>query len=161
MFGTELDTAYFDNTVIQNNNNDIIQLKNTNVQKQEHALDQTTKPITYDPKDALINPVFQQNEQKILELQKELEQQKHLNSEQKREYEPLVDRYLSKKKDVFKLINISLTVLLGISTHYVISDLIKNYLLNNDFTSNKENLIKVAYPVFVFLLLWSFKVFNK
>lgn len=158
MFGTELDTAYFNTT---NQTNHVPSINNHNIQEQEHTNDTNSKSITFDPKDALINPLFQQNEQKIVELQTELEKQKQLNLEQKKDYEPLVDRYLSKKKDVFKLINISLTILLGISAHYVISDLIKNYLLTNDFTSSKENMIKLAYPLIVFLLLWSFKVFNK
>ena len=40
-------------------------------------------------------------------------------------------------------------------------NLIKTYLNNNDFSSNKETFIKLLYPFGVLLVLWSFKVFNK
>ena len=73
----------------------------------------------------------------------------------------IYDRFLSKKKDVMKLLAISLTVLLAISTNFVMCDLIKKYLMNNDFSDNKETIIKTMYPLSTFILLWSTKVFNK
>lgn len=73
----------------------------------------------------------------------------------------IFDRFASKKKDVFKLLNISLSVLLAISLHYVMGDIIKVYLRNNDFTYNKEVFVKTMYPASVLLILWSLKVFNK
>lgn len=75
--------------------------------------------------------------------------------------ESIIDRYASKKKDVFKLINISLSVLLAISIHFVVVDIVKTYIRNNDFTYNKETWIKCMYPISVLLIMWSFKVFNK
>ena len=88
-----------------------------------------------------------------------MQQQKSLNNTSPKE--PLYERYISKKKDVLKLISISLTVLLGISMHFVFSDLIRSYLEFNDFTYNKESMIKAAYPLCVFFVMWSLKVFNK
>lgn len=75
--------------------------------------------------------------------------------------ESIIDRYASKKKDVFKLINISFSVLLAISIHFVVVDIVKTYIRNNDFTYNKETWIKCMYPISVLLIMWSFKVFNK
>lgn len=75
--------------------------------------------------------------------------------------ESIIDRYASKKKDVFKLINISFSVLLAISIHFVVVDIVKTYIRNNDFTYNKETYIKCMYPISVLLIMWSFKVFNK
>ena len=94
----------------------------------------------------------------LKELQHELEKQRSMN---KRDSEPLYERFISKKKDVMKLLNIALTVLLAISLHYVLGDLLKSYLQNNDFSTNKETMIKLLYPASVLLVLWSFKVFNK
>lgn len=167
MFGTELDTAYFNTAPAQqtlDNMPHIIKkdpstIAATNeepmvMQQQQHS----PPPPTYDPQMPII-PVFQQNDNIIKELQQELEKQRTLN---KREHiEPLYDRFISKKKDVMKLLNIALTVLLAISMHYVLSDLLKSYLQNNDFSTNKETMIKLLYPASVLLVLWSVKVFNR
>jgi len=153
MFGTELDTAYFNTQPTKMNHNDNL----PHIIKPEEA-DTVTEPPKYEQPIPIV-PIFQQNDNVIKELQMELEKQKNLN---KKEYsEPLYDRFISKKKDVMKLFNIALTVLLAISLHFVLSDLIKSYLQNNDFTYNKEILIKFMYPFSVLMVLWSFKVFNK
>ncbi len=163
MFGTELDTAYF-NTNIQKQSSEIVpsalvQEPSTKNNKEDHLHhhQQSQQNTSYEP---LMPqpPIFQQNDVMIKELQYELEKQKTMN---KRESDTLIDRYLSKKKDVMKLLNISLSVLFAISIHFVFGDLIKEYITNNDFTSNKEIFIKCMYPVSVLLVLWSLKVFNK
>ena len=153
MFGTELDTAYFNAQPTKMNHNDNL----PHIIKPEET-DTVNEPPKYEQPIPIV-PIFQQNDNVIKELQMELEKQKNLN---KKEYsEPLYDRFISKKKDVMKLFNIALTVLLAISLHFVLSDLIKSYLQNNDFTYNKEILIKFMYPFSVLMVLWSFKVFNK
>lgn len=146
MFGTELDTAYYESQPIE---------------KKEPSLQKDHDPeIVYNPAIQIpMNPVFQQNQEKILQLQKELEVQKIINKQN--EAEPLYERFLSKKKDVMKLICISLTVLLAISVHFVASDFLKSYLQNNVFSQNKELTLKILYPFTVFMTLWSIKVFNK
>lgn len=146
MFGTELDTAYYESQPIE---------------KKEPSLQKDHDPeIVYNPAIQIpMNPVFQQNQEKILQLQKELEVQKIINKQN--DAEPLYERFLSKKKDVMKLICISLTVLLAISVHFVASDFLKSYLQNNVFSQNKELTLKILYPFTVFMTLWSIKVFNK
>lgn len=169
MFGTELDTAYFNTAPTQqtldNMHNTLDNMHNTSdnmphiIKKDPSDSERVIQqpPPTYDSQMPIV-PVFQQNDNIIKELQQELEKQRSLN---KRDSEPLYDRFISKKKDVMKLLNIALTVLLAISLHYVLSDLLKSYLQNNDFSTNKETMIKVLYPASVLLVLWSFKVFNK
>lgn len=178
MFGTELDTAYFNTTTthqtLDNMHNTLDNMHNTSdntsdsmphiIKKystdsphhQERVIQQPPPP-TYDSQMPIV-PVFQQNDNIIKELQHELEKQRSMN---KRDSEPLYERFISKKKDVMKLLNIALTVLLAISLHYVLGDLLKSYLQNNDFSTNKETMIKLLYPASVLLVLWSFKVFNK
>lgn len=157
MFGTELDTAYF-NTNVQKQPSEMMppiiqQEPPTKTNQEEQHKPNTYEPIMSQP------PIFQHNDNVIKELQYELEKQKLMNK--KDSGEPLIERYLSKKKDVMKLLNISLSVLFAISMHFVFSDLIKEYLTNNDFTSNKEMFIKCMYPASVLLVLWTLKVFNK
>lgn len=158
MFGTELETAYFTppqqaNSIPEN----IPQIINQH--QQDTVLNDNNNNNNNKPSfDQITPPIFQQNDNMIKELQYELEKQRNIN---KKDTEPLYDRYVSKKKDVMKLLNIALTVLLAISLHFVLSDLIKSFLHNNDFTNNKETFIKFMYPTSVLLILWSFKVFNK
>lgn len=73
----------------------------------------------------------------------------------------IFERYASKRRDVVKLLVMALTVLLALSAHHAISDLLRTYINNNDVTRNKETLLRFGYPTVVFLLLWSLKVFNK
>lgn len=164
MFGTELDTAYFDHS-LQNQPSVRFQEQPTSPPQPPPITPpsitaENRNEYVEEPTMALLqNNSFLQNDQIIKDLQKELQQQKSLNNTSPKE--PLYERYISKKKDVLKLISISLTVLLGISMHFVFSDLIKSYLEFNDFTYNKESMIKAAYPLCVFFVMWSLKVFNK
>ena len=73
----------------------------------------------------------------------------------------IFERYASKRRDVAKLIIMALTVLLALSAHHAISDLIRTYINNNDVSRNRETLLRFGYPLAVFCLLWSLKVFNK
>lgn len=98
-------------------------------------------------------------QQQIQNLQTEL---KKGNSRQMTRQSPsTIDLFVSKKKDVIKLLILSLTVLLGLSLHYVASDSIRNYLADNDFTPNQEFMTKVAYPLTVLLTIWTLKVYNR
>lgn len=156
MFGTELDTAYFAGSPPQQNIHQPVVIEQPS---QEPDIPKQITPPSYETSIPTITFPPNNNEAMIKELQMELEKQKQLNK--KEQGEPLYDRFVSKKKDVMKLLSIALTVLLAISLHFVLSDLIKTYLANNDFKSNKEQLIKFMYPLSVLAVLWSVKVFNK
>lgn len=99
-----------------------------------------------------------QLQQQLSQLQGKLKQQ---SIESKQNNDSMFDRFVSKKKDVLKLVTMALTVLLAISSHYVMTDLIRNYIANNDLTGNQEFTTKIAYPLTVLLLIWTLKVFNR
>jgi uncharacterized membrane protein YcjF (UPF0283 family) len=107
---------------------------------------------------------IQMNEQ-IAKLQSQIRQQNNTqnNTQQNDVYQQdsVIDRYISKKKDVMKLIIMAFTVLLGLSLHYLITDLIRNYIASNDLTMNQEFITKFAYPVTIVLIIWTLKVFNR
>ena len=96
-------------------------------------------------------------QQQLAQLQNELAMQK---KNQKQDIN-IIDRFVSKKKEVLKLVLIALTILLAFSSHYLVVDLIKNYLNNSVLTGTQEMFTKVAYPLTVLLLMWTIKVFNK
>tara|TARA_Y100000389_G_C17451276_1_gene514985 strand:+ start:1244 stop:1738 length:495 start_codon:yes stop_codon:yes gene_type:complete len=161
--GTELETAYAGGDSAR-----LEMFESQRVNKDQESSTQTVN----EPKSS---PVYNQTiplhpmqisqeddtKQQINELQSQLKRQKELNVIMQKDVASIYDRFASKKKDVLKLLNVSLTVLLAISIHYVMSDLIKGYILNNDFSSNKEMLIKFSYPLVIFILMWSMKVFNR
>lgn len=168
MFGTELDTAYYGNHNNVSNQHQLMNIETTNEpeQKIRPSKPTITEQINYETTNTHNVPsvsfppiTLSQNDSIIKELQMELEKQKQLNK--KDNSEPLYDRFVSKKKDVMKLICIALTVLLAISLHFVFQELITSYIQNNDFTSNKELLVRFMYPISVLAVLWTIKVFNK
>lgn len=180
MFGTDLEKAYFDNSYVNEtnkydygniNNTNNTNTVNNNVNTDIPFIPPTNKNTVVIPEvkqqenktfdSILIQPTLNDNERKIYELQQQLKTQTELNMKMNQDVYTIYDRFVSKKKDVMKLLSFSFTILLAISLHFVISDLIKNYLINNDFSANKEQFIRISYPLLVFGLMWSLKVFNK
>ena len=100
--------------------------------------------------------------QKLEILKNELRKQKDINRMNRLDIQDsLIDRFVSKKKEVFKLVTMSMTILLAISVHFVLNDLIKNYIVNNNLSDNQELFTKIAYPLTILLIIWMFKVFNR
>lgn len=184
MLGTDLNAAYFnmdyvpkpstDKPIAVSNQPQILPTTETQQvagPQSQRALPQIAQPPVYDatPPTSIVDSPL--SDPMLQELQLELLRQKastmkhehYVNASEQMatSSESLIDRYASKKKDVFKLINISFSVLLAMSVHFVVGDIVRTYLRNNDFTYNKETMIKVAYPLAVLLIMWSFKVFNK
>lgn len=157
--GTELETAYAGGGEVRLEN-----FESQRMQKEPDTMVPDIKSPSYNPT-IPIDPIHisqtDDTKQQINELQHQLKRQKELNIIMQKDVASIYDRFASKKKDVLKLLNVSLTVLLAISINYVMSDLIKGYIMNNDFSSNKETLIKFSYPLVIFLLMWSLKVFNR
>ena len=179
MFGTDLESAYYNqsqntqqkSTPIYNLNagtpnpkiqasSEVANNQPVNIQKPPINSSSPSPPsvAVYEYDNNLQQSVLEQpnHEAMIQQLQLELQKQKTVVQN-----DSIFDRFASKKKDVFKLLNISFSVLLAMSLHYIMGDIIKVYLRNNDFTYNKEILIKSIYPASVLLILWSLKVFNK
>ena len=133
------------------------------IEPSEHAKRALPEKRTHTAQEELIYPngpppIISDQESRIRQLEKELSASKATNESR---VDSLYDRFLSKKKDVLKLLAISLTILLAMSTHFVMLDLLRNYFNNNDFSRGRETLIRLAYPSGVLFALWSLKVFNK
>ena len=165
MFVTDLQQAYDPgmNTEPQN----MIHLNSSSdmdreVEQKQAAMHQQHEeqhqPTTYDA-----NNFFRDNQMQnqLSQLQDELRLQKQKTQSYKTNDVNLIDRFVSKKKDVIKLVLISLTVVLAFSLHYVIHDALKTYLMNSILTPSQELLTKLAYPVTILLIIWTIKVFNK
>lgn len=67
------------------------------------------------------------------------------------------DRMIISRGDVIKLTAFSLVILLAISLDKIINNYLTKYLSENIFTNIQEFIIRLAYPIAVFLFLWIIK----
>lgn len=67
------------------------------------------------------------------------------------------DRMNIKKSEVIKLALFSLVIVLGISIDRIGTHYIAKYVSENVLTDFQELLLRLCYPIIVFLLLWVFK----
>jgi membrane glycosyltransferase len=67
------------------------------------------------------------------------------------------ERMVSTKTDVIKLAVFALVILLGISMDRIGTYYISKYLTENSFSYIQELIIRISYPIFIFILLWIIK----
>ena len=99
-------------------------------------------------------PYDYDSEQRLLKVIQDLKQTK----EQPQSY---VDKLFSKKKDLFKVIQLALIVALGLAIHHVIKHYLKCYIKDNDFSSERQFFLRLLYPLALLFVLWNLKVFLK
>ncbi len=106
-----------------------------------------------------LDPNFLTADQKLHLLSMELRKQKdQLDKSKENSY---LDKMLSKKKDVMKLLLFALVILLAISIHYVVDVYIRRFIDENVLSSGKEFAFRILYPFLILLILWNMKVFNR
>ena len=161
MYGTDLFQAYEQTMPVQQNmamhqpaNDAIEQQPSIEVEQVAQQQMPAQMPSQMPARDGF----FAENnlQEQLQQLQKELHNQKRLQKQ-----DNLLDRFVSKKKDVMKLVLMSMTILLAFSMHYIIIDLIKNYSMTNELSSSKELFVKLAYPLSVLMGIWTMKVLNQ
>lgn len=115
----------------------------------------------------------QQQMQQQVQQQQQQQQQQQVQSvqraqtvQQKAEYDGqsrrkmeynFMDRMNMKKGEVIKLALFSLVIVLGISIDRMITFYISKYIGDNVLTDFQELLLRISYPIGIFLLLWIFK----
>jgi hypothetical protein len=67
------------------------------------------------------------------------------------------DRMMLSRNDVFKLILLSFVVVLGISIEKFGSHYINTYLTDNIFSPIQEFIVRLSYPLLIFIFLWIIK----
>lgn len=176
MFGTDLHQAYDPgmnsepHNIIHMNSSDMsreVEQKQALMQQPtaptQHTQPAHTQPMHHDEPVYETNNFFKDSQMydQLGQLQEELRMQKQKLQASKSNDVNIIDRFVSKKKEVFKLVIISLTILLAFSMHFVVNDMLKSYLMNTILTPTQEMLTKLSYPITVLLLIWTIKVFNK
>lgn len=97
---------------------------------------------------------------RIAILVNELKKQQKLtaNMQQQSGY---IDKLFSKKKDLLRVLQFSLIIVLALSLHFIVDHYMKYYIKNNDFSFERELILRVLYPVGVLFILWNMKAFLK
>jgi hypothetical protein len=69
-----------------------------------------------------------------------------------------VEQLWSNKRDVSKLILMSMLVVVALSIHYVVKFYIKQVIAARSLTSGQELMLRASYPLIMIFLVWNFKV---
>ena len=95
----------------------------------------------------------QQVQQQMMQQQQPQQPQMYKN---KNDYN-FLDRMNMKKSEVIKLALFSLVIVLGISIDRMLTYYVSKYINDNVLTDFQELLLRLSYPITIFLLLWIFK----
>jgi hypothetical protein len=185
MFGTDLQAAYApfaSNDGGSSNYADVFQLnhvqettpheivhKSTPISQISHAntLPQQPTALVSAPKQQLPSTVpiqmaynNEQQDPRIAVLLNELKKQQKIvaNIENQNGY---FDKLGSKRKDVMRILQLSLVIVLALSLHFIIDHYLKNYIKNNDLSFERELIIRLLYPIAVVFIIWNMKAFIK
>jgi len=97
---------------------------------------------------------------RITLLMNELKKQQAITANMQ-EQTSYIDRLFSKKKDMLKVLQLALVIVLAMSIHFIIDHYLRNYIKNNDFTFERELLLRLLYPFALLFVLWHMKAFIK
>ena len=98
----------------------------------------------------------QQIQQQMMTPQQQQQQNYEMAQRKKNEYN-FLDRMGGKKTEVIKLALFSLVIVLGISIDRMLTYYLSRYLEYNSLPDFQELLLRLSYPITIFLLLWIFK----
>lgn len=98
-----------------------------------------------------------QQVQQVQPVQQQKSAQKEDGNSRRRVEYTFMDRMNMKRTEVIKLALFSLVIVLGISIDRMITHYISKYIGDNVLTDFQELLLRISYPIAIFLLLWIFK----
>jgi len=99
------------------------------------------------------------NDQKLAALMTELKKKKAAQATE--EQPSYFDKLFGKKKELYKILQLSLMITLGISIHYLIDNYLVKYLADNEMSFERQLLLRVLYPIALLFILWNLRVFVK
>jgi hypothetical protein len=97
---------------------------------------------------------------RIALLVNELKKQQMLTANMQ-EQSSYIDKLFSKKKDMLKVLQLALVIVLAMSIHFIIDHYLRNYIKNSDLSFERELLLRFLYPFALLFILWNMKAFVK
>ena len=142
----------------------VINLNQLNNQLQQAARQQGHQPqaqqLQLPQPSNNIAPATTNQDPRITLLLNELKKQQAITANMQ-EQTGYIDRLFSKKKDMLKVLQLALVIVLAMSIHFIIDHYLRNYIKNNDFTFERELLLRLLYPFALLFVLWHMKAFIK
>ena len=99
----------------------------------------------------------QQLQQQMMMPTQQQQHHQHSHHQQRKGEYNFIDRMNLKKSEVIKLALFSLVIVLGISIDRMLTHYLSRYINDNVLTDFQELLLRLSYPITIFLLLWIFK----
>ena len=172
---TELNIAYSYNgneLMDDKQSDDMIEYQQ---QTQIQPLQQQQQPLQQQPQMQQQQPLQQQSLQQQAQIQQQMQIQPMNNNnyymnqsqpqmikkqqmQQNRNPEySFWDRMALSRNDVFKLVLLSFVIVLGISIEKIGHHYITQYLSDNILSSIQEFIVRISYPIVIFIFLWIIK----
>lgn len=108
----------------------------------------------------LLNKQFE-TDQKLQVLAAELKKKKEAAATAAPSEPSYTDKLFGKKKELYKILSLSLIITLGISVHFLIDHYLNKYLAENEMSFERQLLLRLLYPIGVLFILWNLRVFVK
>jgi hypothetical protein len=98
----------------------------------------------------------------VAELKKKKAQEAGANASAAAPEQPsYFDKLFGKKKELYKILQLSLIITLGMSLHFLIDFYLIKYLADNDMSFERQLLLRLLYPLAVIFVVWNLRVFVK
>jgi ABC-type bacteriocin/lantibiotic exporter with double-glycine peptidase domain len=148
---TELNMAYS-----LNNGDEIENYEDYEVKLPQKPVVQVKKPQQQQEK--FTNYEFQQQQEQVQMHMQQQQAQPQIQQQQKRypEYS-FWDRMVMSKREVLKLFILSIVIILGISLEKIGCHYLTQYISSTDLTTFQEFLVRLSFPILVFIILWIIK----
>ena len=153
---TELNIAYSYNgneMMDDKQSDDMIDYQQPQISQQQPQISQQQPQIPQQPQLTPINNNYymsQQSQPQMIKKQQQVYQQRNP------EYS-FWDRMALSRNDVFKLVLLAFVIVLGISIFSIGNHYITQYLSDNILSTTQEFIVRISYPILIFLLLWIIK----
>jgi len=159
---TELNIAYSYNGDLMDNSNLSDNYESADLSKQSPHPSQQSSQQSQQPSQQSSQPPPQQAPIYQPSIPNFYPQQQVIQTPPKKQYQrapeySFWDRMAMSRNDVLKLFILSLIVVLGISIDRIGSHYIKQYLTDNVLSPIQEFIVRLSYPVIIFLFIWIIK----
>ena len=159
---TELNIAYSYNGDLMDNSNLSDNYESADLSQQSPHPSQQSTQQSQQPSQQSSQPPPQQAPIYQPSIPNFYPQQQVIQTPPKKQYQrapeySFWDRMAMSRNDVLKLFILSLIVVLGISIDRIGSHYIKQYLTDNVLSPIQEFIVRLSYPVIIFLFIWIIK----
>ena len=126
---------------------------------------QTVQTAQYSPQNSMYDAsVFNKQydqEQRIMRAIQELKKRKEESVPSGNAQPSYFDKLFGKKKEIGKILQASLIIVLGLSVYFLIDHYLKEYLSNHDLSFERQLFLRLLYPLSILFIIWNLRVFVK